>query len=245
MSTFDPGVEEAGPVWTRHNLSDHDDVYTAGAAHLADISYNGRIGTWVPNSQLSVPTLAMAAGAGTAPPAATITLDSNDDRGTLSFGTGSAPPAQAAGQPLVVITFGTAIGTPQPFSQPLLANAASGQAVLSLSNALPLPNPGVTVTVAAGPGALETGVVLSVNYATGAVTLTGNLANTHNAPAVVSWTVVKLPYIDLQELSYACRNLFLYPSSVTATGFTISYAGATIAASQGATTFQVVYKCET
>lgn len=250
MSVFDPGVEAAGPAWTRHNLSDHDDVFTQGAGHLADIAYNARTGQWVTNSAVSVPTLAAGAGVGTAPPAPTLTLDSNDDRGTIGFGTGTAPVISPA--VLVVVTFGTPLLTPQPLNQQLVSNAASGQATLALNPKLALPTPGTVVTVAAGPGAQETPTVLSVNYATGVVTLTANLANTHNAPALgsaatqglVSWTIAKLPYIDLQELTANTRNLFIFPSAITATGFSLSYATGTIAASQPANTFQVTYKVE-
>ena len=243
MSVFDPGIEEAGPTWARHNLSDHDDCYTAGAGHLSDMAFNARIGKWVPNSALSVPTLAYAAGAGTSPPATpTLSADSNDDRFNVSFGTGTSPPAQSAGQPLVTVVFGTPFLTPSAQTQALTANAASGQAVVALSNLLPLPNPGQSVVLAGGT--TETLTVLSVNYATGAVTFTANLANPHASGSAANWSVAKIPYIDIQELGFAARNLLLYPTSISATGFTISYAGTTIAASQGATVFQATVKVE-
>ncbi len=243
MSTFDPGAIEAGPGWTRHNLSDHDDVASAGAQEMGDLAYNYRLGKWTTGAFFSIPTLAMAAGAGTAPPTPTLSIDSTDDRGTLSFGTGSAPPAQSAGQPLIVITFGTPMISPQQFTQPLVSAVAATATTIALNPALPLPTPGTVLTLTGGTTETVTVAANGVNYVTGVVT-TSAAANAHAAGAAVNWSIAKLPYIDIQELTFSTRNLFIYPTAVSVTGFTLSYAGTTIAASQGAGVFQMTYKVE-
>jgi hypothetical protein len=48
-----------------------------------------------------VPTVAAGAGLGTSPPAPAISADSNDERGTVTFGSGTTPPGGA----LVTVTF--------------------------------------------------------------------------------------------------------------------------------------------
>ena len=106
MSIVDPGAEQAGQFWTRHNVSDHDDASTGNAWHLSDMAYNQVTGKWSYGGAFGVPTATAGANAGTSAPVPVVGAGSTDDRGAITFGTGSSPgAATSAAQALVNVVF--------------------------------------------------------------------------------------------------------------------------------------------
>lgn len=108
----DIGPESAGTFWTRHSLSDHDDVLTTGDSHLAALAYDLKTSKWKGGADFAVPVLAAGANNGTSPPAPVVLANYTitDKRGVISFGSGGSAAAGAQ----VVVTFNQAM-TVRPY----------------------------------------------------------------------------------------------------------------------------------
>ena len=112
MSITDPGAEQAGTFWVRHNISDHDDASTSGAWHLSDLAFNGAADKWAYGGGFATPTATANPGTntnlGTSPPVPVVTAGSTDDRGVITFGTGTGSFSAITGsaQLLVTVVFG-------------------------------------------------------------------------------------------------------------------------------------------
>lgn len=163
MSITDPAAEEAGPQWTRHNLSDHDDVATAGAKHWAGIYFDGVQGKFVHSAAFTgPPTAAAGANAGTSPPAPVVTTGATDRRGVITFGSGTGSPAAGA---QLVVTFHTAgpVGA-VPSVRFVPQNAATAALAMYPSA---VSNTGFTLSTGGALGTSQAATVYSVEYVVG------------------------------------------------------------------------------
>jgi hypothetical protein len=105
----------------------------------------------------SVPVLAMAAGAGTTPPAAVLGT-SNDQAGLITFGTGTSP---AAGDQ-VTVTFGTAYAAaPNTIILTPANSATAAKAPLYVAS---ITASGFTVGLANAPAASQANTVYAFSY---------------------------------------------------------------------------------
>ena len=162
MSNVDPSAEgRGGASFQRENLSDLDDVATSGAKDLAALSFDGSTGKWTQGANVgggAAPAVAAGANNGTAPPAPSVVAGGTDARGTIDFGSGSAPAAGAQ----VTVTFAHALpaGT-IPFVHLQETNSAT-----KALNAYPsgISNTGFTVSTGSAPTASQGGTTYSVEY---------------------------------------------------------------------------------
>ena len=141
-------------------------MYVATDVGNEGIYYSTSPGTWVkitPGLNVhsywgggTAPTAAAGANSGTGPPAPVVVAGSNDERGTITFGTGTGP---AAGSQ-VVVTFAAAYGA-APF---VFLTPTNGQTYNIGMFVLAAVAASFTIGAAATPAASQVNTVYSVNY---------------------------------------------------------------------------------
>ena len=107
----------------------------------------------------NVPVAAMAAGAGTGPPAPVMSANADDYRGTLTFGTGTSP---AAGN-VATVTFSR---VRDPNRLPVVQLTETTAAFAALQPAVVVSSTGFTVAVANAPAASQGNTVYGFGWTT-------------------------------------------------------------------------------